>query len=244
MVSTVNWPSALDSQRTPASAGGIGAARQHLDPVGDDEGRIEADAELADQLRILLLVAGQALEELGGARLGDGAQVRDRFVAAHADAVVADRQGAGLADRHRSRWPARCPCPAAPDSTAPGSAACRWRPRRSRSARAGKSPCGCTGSGSSAAAVRGPPPGSSAVSRAFDMLPPTENARPGQTAVWGELGFQDARARALQAERRGPVSQCQPVQRAWRTDPVVHLVPEQQKYFQRECCRVVRCGRS
>ena len=67
---------------------------------------IEADAELADQLRVLLLVAGQALEELGGAGLGDGAEVRDRLLAGHADAVVADGEGAGGWRRHRSRWPA------------------------------------------------------------------------------------------------------------------------------------------
>ena len=77
-VSTVNSPSAADSQRTPSAAGRAGAARQHLDAVGHDEGRIEADAELADELRVLLLVAGELLEELGGAGLGDGAEVRDR----------------------------------------------------------------------------------------------------------------------------------------------------------------------
>jgi hypothetical protein len=34
-------------------------------------------------------------EELAGARLGDGAQVSDHLVAAHADAVVGDGQGPG-----------------------------------------------------------------------------------------------------------------------------------------------------
>ena len=96
MVSTRELPVGARLPAHAGSAGGIGPARQHLDPVGDDEGRIEADAELADELRILLLIAGQALEELGGTGLGDGAQVRDRLLAAHADAVVADRQGARL----------------------------------------------------------------------------------------------------------------------------------------------------
>ena len=44
----------------PAHALGLrqaGAARLDRDPVGDDEAGVEADAELADQLRILLLVA-------------------------------------------------------------------------------------------------------------------------------------------------------------------------------------------
>ena len=67
-----------------------GAARLDRDLVGDDERRIEADAELADQVRVLLLVAGQLREELARARLGDRAEVRDHFVAVHADAVVAD----------------------------------------------------------------------------------------------------------------------------------------------------------
>ena len=43
------------------------AARINVDAVGDDERRIEADAELADQLRVLLLVAGHARQELGRA---------------------------------------------------------------------------------------------------------------------------------------------------------------------------------
>src|ERR1017187_3427344 len=75
---------------------GVGAAAEQLDPLGDDERGIEANAELPDQLGVLLLVPGKALEELGGAGFGDGPEVRDRFLAAHADAVVADRQGAGL----------------------------------------------------------------------------------------------------------------------------------------------------
>ena len=41
-----------------------GAARIDVDAVGDDERRIEADAELADQLRVLLLVAGHARREI------------------------------------------------------------------------------------------------------------------------------------------------------------------------------------
>jgi len=47
-------------------------------------------------MRILLLVAGQLREELAGARFGDGAEVGDHFVAAHANAVVGDGQGLGL----------------------------------------------------------------------------------------------------------------------------------------------------
>ena len=71
-----------------------GAARNHGHLVGDDERGIEADAELADQVRILGLVAGQRREEFPRAGLGDGAEVFDGFVAAHADAIVGDGDGA------------------------------------------------------------------------------------------------------------------------------------------------------
>ena len=73
-----------------------GLACQHLDLIGHDEGRVEPHAELADQLRIFLLVARQALEEIGRTGLGDGAEVRDRLLAGHADAVVPDREGSFL----------------------------------------------------------------------------------------------------------------------------------------------------
>ena len=73
-----------------------GAPRLDRDAVGDDEAGVEADAELADQVGVLLLVTLQLGHELARAALGDGAQVLDRFVAAHADAVVADRQRLGL----------------------------------------------------------------------------------------------------------------------------------------------------
>ncbi|MNF69944.1 hypothetical protein D3C84_518410 [compost metagenome] len=73
-----------------------GAAAEHVDLVGDDKGRIEAHAELTDQVRVLPLVAGQVLEEVGGARLGNGAEVGDRVLAAHADAVVLEGDGLGF----------------------------------------------------------------------------------------------------------------------------------------------------
>ncbi len=72
-----------------------GAPGQHGDAVGDDEGGVETDAELTDQVGVLLLVAGELGEELAGPRLGDGTQVGDHLVAAHADPVVGDGQGLG-----------------------------------------------------------------------------------------------------------------------------------------------------
>ena len=67
-----------------------GAAGDHGDLVGHDEARIKADAELPDQLRILLLVAAQLCEELARPGLGDRPEVLDRLLPAHPDAVVGD----------------------------------------------------------------------------------------------------------------------------------------------------------
>ncbi len=73
-----------------------GATGVDIDLVGDDEGAVETDAELADQVRILLLVARQVLQEVGGPGLGDGAQVSHHILAAHADAVVFQGDGVGF----------------------------------------------------------------------------------------------------------------------------------------------------
>ena len=67
-------------------------ARQDRDLVGDHEHAVEADAELADELRVLLLVPGQRPEELGGPRTRDRSQVLDDLPTRHADAVVGDRE--------------------------------------------------------------------------------------------------------------------------------------------------------
>ena len=84
----------------PADALGGGQAFPaggQRDLVGHDERGVEAHAELADEGRVLTLVAGQGGQELAGARLGDRADVLDDFLAAHADPVVGDR------DRPRRR---------------------------------------------------------------------------------------------------------------------------------------------
>ena len=60
--------------RALARAGGAG---EHLQLIGNDEGAVEADAELADQVGVFLLVAGELRKELGGTRLGDGAELLD-----------------------------------------------------------------------------------------------------------------------------------------------------------------------
>jgi hypothetical protein len=71
-------------------------ARAHRDTLGDDERRVEPDAELADERRGFLLVPGQGAEEFRRARAGDSAEVGDGFGARHADAVVADGHRAGV----------------------------------------------------------------------------------------------------------------------------------------------------
>jgi hypothetical protein len=72
------------------------AALDH-DALRDDERRIEAHAELADEIGVLGGVAGQPAEELPRAGAGDGAEIGDRLFAAQADAVVRDPDRAGLA---------------------------------------------------------------------------------------------------------------------------------------------------
>ena len=100
----VKDPLPSDDQRSGLV--GARAARLDHDLVGDHEGRIEADAELADQrLRFALGVLGGELVEKGlGAGAGDGAEARGQVLAAHADPVVGNREGLGvLVERDRDR---------------------------------------------------------------------------------------------------------------------------------------------
>ncbi len=73
-----------------------GAPCQHFHPVGNDKGGVKSHTELADQLGVLLLVTGQLIEKLGGAGLGDRAQLCDHVLTGHADTVVGDGQGLGF----------------------------------------------------------------------------------------------------------------------------------------------------
>ena len=57
--------------------------------IGDNKGRIKADAKAPDQLRVLGGVAGERLKEFIGT---DGAQVFLRLFHRHADAVIGNRQ--------------------------------------------------------------------------------------------------------------------------------------------------------
>ena len=67
-----------------------GAPRGQSDLIGDDEGGVKTDAKLADQPRILCLIARERGEEFLRARLGDSANMGNNLVLRHADAVVAD----------------------------------------------------------------------------------------------------------------------------------------------------------
>jgi hypothetical protein len=73
---------------------GTGLAGDDLDGGGHHEGGVEADAELADEAGRAVAGGGLAHEGLGS-RLGNGAEIVDQLVAAHADAVVYDRKGLG-----------------------------------------------------------------------------------------------------------------------------------------------------
>ena len=78
-----------------------GAARFDCNFVGHDEAGIEPHAKLADQLGIGFLVAGEPVHKVLGSALGDGAQVLNGLLFAHADAVVGNGDGFGrLVVRH------------------------------------------------------------------------------------------------------------------------------------------------
>ena len=66
------------------------------DLLRDHEGRIEPDAELADDVHIGALVLSVLLFELLGARMGDCAEVLVEIFLGHADTVIGDHDGAGI----------------------------------------------------------------------------------------------------------------------------------------------------
>ena len=72
------------------------AAGVDLDLIGHHEGRVEADAELADHVARRAAAFLHRLEEGLRAGVGDGAKVLDQLLAGHADAVILDREGPGL----------------------------------------------------------------------------------------------------------------------------------------------------
>ena len=66
------------------------------DFIRHDERRIEAHAELADQLAVFSLIGTHGLQEGFGAGFRDSTEMVNGFIAGHADAVIRDGQGAVL----------------------------------------------------------------------------------------------------------------------------------------------------
>ncbi len=76
-----------------------GAAAGDGDAIGDHEGGVKADPELADQAGAVLGL-GQAGQKGFGAGARDGAEIVDQLLPVHADAVVDHRKRAGLLVGH------------------------------------------------------------------------------------------------------------------------------------------------
>ena len=55
--------------------------RQHFNFIGHGKAAVKANSELSDQGRVLLLIARQLLEELGGSGFGNRAELRHDFFA-------------------------------------------------------------------------------------------------------------------------------------------------------------------
>lgn len=66
---------------------------RHNDFVSDEEGGVESHTELADQLRSglsLRLHLRHLIEELAGARLGNGAQIFHQLIFGHSNTSISD----------------------------------------------------------------------------------------------------------------------------------------------------------
>ena len=89
-----------------------GLAGDDGDFIGDHEGRIEADAELADEVlvrAVCILGFLQFFQESLGAGLGDGAQVFHQILFVHAQAVIGDSQRVGIGVRRQMDFKGRVP---------------------------------------------------------------------------------------------------------------------------------------
>ncbi len=69
---------------------------EYIHLVGHNKRRIEPNTELTDQLAVLLLIAGQLLEEFSRTGTGNGAKILDNIVTGHTDTVVGERDGIRL----------------------------------------------------------------------------------------------------------------------------------------------------
>src|SRR5690606_35077662 len=66
------------------------AVRNDDDLFGKHEGRIEADAELADERQVGLLITREAREIIERTAVSDRAEVVNQLLPGHADAIVGD----------------------------------------------------------------------------------------------------------------------------------------------------------
>ena len=73
----------------------VGAA-DNLYVAGNHKGRVEAHAKLADDVHVRALLLGVLGLKLLGARVSDGAKVALELLSVHADAVIRNRDGAGV----------------------------------------------------------------------------------------------------------------------------------------------------
>ena len=64
--------------------------------IGHNERRIETHAKLANQIGVLLGIAGQGREKFFGAGFGNGAQVGNGLFLGHADAVIGNGNRLGF----------------------------------------------------------------------------------------------------------------------------------------------------
>ena len=67
-----------------------------LNGIGDHEDRVEAHAELADQVFVALAACFEGVEEGFGAGVCDSAEVLDELAVRHADTEILDRDGASF----------------------------------------------------------------------------------------------------------------------------------------------------
>ena len=157
-------PAAARGRPDPDLIGAGAAARGDDDAVGDHEGGVEADAELADQAGAVLGL-GEAGEKGLGAGARDGAEIVDQLLPVHADAAVGDGKRARLLVRRDADFGRLAVARSARAWRSPHSAACRRHRRRSRSARAGRYRSPNRPSAPSGSGVRQPRPGKAGIRR-------------------------------------------------------------------------------
>ena len=75
--------------------GQASTAAFHRDAVSDDKAGVKTHAKLANQLRVIFLIARQLVHEVARAAFGDGAEVVNGFLLRQTNAVIGNRQRFG-----------------------------------------------------------------------------------------------------------------------------------------------------